>query len=156
MRSFRQSHKLVILFVCLSVPNFFLAMCILICLQPSYSIILALWGRYHVFLRHLYGQSSQAVVKQSSWSCREAFSVLFCMRVYVKVAFCQKVPCVFQISKSLKRIFRKTLLSLKCKFPTNNSKLFLAENFNFKLRIVFWNFFWRFEKRITLSEKSHL
>ena len=31
----------------------------------------------------------------------------------------------------------------------------MAGNLNFKLRIVFWNiFFWRFEKRITLSKKK--
>ena len=33
--------------------------------------------------------------------------------------------------------------------------MLLAGNLNFKLRIVFWNiFFWRFEKRIALSEKK--
>ena len=61
----------------------------------------------------------------------------------------------FQISKSKKKLFQKTILSLKFKFPANNSKVFLAGNLNFKFRIVFWNiFFWRFEKRITLSEKT--
>ena len=35
--------------------------------------------------------------------------------------------------------------------------MLLARNLNFKLRIVFWKFpFWRFEKHIALSEKSHL
>ena len=54
-----------------------------------------------------------------------------------------------------KKIFQKTILNLKFKFPTNNSKVFLEGNLNFKLRIVFWNiFFWRFEKRISLSEKK--
>ena len=61
-----------------------------------------------------------------------------------------------QISK--KKIFQKTILSLKFKFPANNSKVFLAGNLNFKFRIVFWNIFfleiWRFKKRIALSEKK--
>ena len=44
----------------------------------------------------------------------------------------------FQISKSeKKKIFQKTILSLKFKFPANNSKVLLAGNINFKLRIVF-------------------
>ena len=65
----------------------------------------------------------------------------------------------FQISKSReKKIFQKTILSLKFKFLANNSKVLLAEKLNFKLRIVFWNisFFeiWRSEKRIALSEKK--
>ena len=47
-------------------------------------------------------------------------------------------------------------MGLKFKFTTNNSKVFLAGNLNFKFRIVFWNLFLeilRFEKRIALSEK---
>ena len=48
-----------------------------------------------------------------------------------------------QISKI--RIFQKTILTLKFKFPSNYSILLLAVNLNFKFRIVFWNiFFWRF------------
>ena len=53
------------------------------------------------------------------------------------------------------KIFQKTILSLKFKFPANYSILLLAGNLNFKFRIVFWNiFFWRFKKRIVLSEKK--
>ena len=49
-----------------------------------------------------------------------------------------------QISK--KKLFQKTILSLKFKFPANYSILLLAGNLNFKLRIVFWNiFFWDLE-----------
>ena len=52
-----------------------------------------------------------------------------------------------QISK--KKIFQKTILNLKFKFPANNS---------IKLRIVFWNiFFLRFgdlKNRIAFSEKK--
>ena len=52
-------------------------------------------------------------------------------------------------------VFQKAILSLKFKFPANNSKVFLAGNLNFELRIVFWNmFFWRFEKLIANSEKN--
>ena len=75
----------------------------------------------------------------------------------LKVAFFQKVQCVFQISKSPKKIFQITILSLKFKFPANNSKVLLARNLNFKFRIVFRNIFleiWRFGKRIALSEKK--
>ena len=59
----------------------------------------------------------------------------------LKVAFFQKVRFVFQISKSSKKIFQKTILNLKFKFPANNTLLLLAGNLNFKLRIVFWNIF---------------
>ena len=72
-----------------------------------------------------------------------------------KVAFFQKVRCVFQISKSPKKIFQKTILNLKFKFPAKNTLLLLAGNLNFKLRIVFWNiFFGDLKKRIALSEKK--
>ena len=40
-----------------------------------------------------------------------------------------------------KKIFQKTILDLKFKFPSNNSKVLLARNSNFKFRIVFWNIF---------------
>ena len=40
----------------------------------------------------------------------------------LKVAFFQKVRCVFQIYKSTKQLFLITNLNLKFKFPTNNSK----------------------------------
>ena len=36
----------------------------------------------------------------------------------------------FQISKSQKKILQKTILSLKFKFPANNSKVLLAGNLN--------------------------
>ena len=72
--------------------------------------------------------------------------------------FFQKMRFVFQISK--KSIFQKNILSLKFKFPVNNSILQLAGNLNLKLWIVFWNIFileiWRFEKRIAFSEKKPL
>ena len=52
-------------------------------------------------------------------------------------------------SPKLKKKFQKTILSLKFKFPANNTLLLLTGNLNFKFRIVFWNiFFWRFEKHI--------
>ena len=60
------------------------------------------------------------------------------------MAFFQKVRlCVFQISKSQKNIFQKTILNLKFKFQAQDS--FLE------------HFFWRFgdlKKRIALSEKK--
>ena len=72
---------------------------------------------------------------------------------FLKVTFFQKVRCVFQISKFQKKIFRKTILSLKFEFVVY--VLFLAGNLNFKLRIVFRNTYvfleiLRFEKRIKL------
>ena len=74
----------------------------------------------------------------------------------LKVAFFQKVRCVFQISKSQKKIFQKTILSLKFKFPANYSILLLTGNLNFKLRIVFGIFFFEILrcKHIALSEKK--
>ena len=58
------------------------------------------------------------------------------------------------------QIFQKTILSLKFEFPANNSKVLLAGNLNFKLRIAFWNIFfeiWRSEKISShFLKKSHL
>ena len=73
---------------------------------------------------------------------------------YYRWLFFRKCDVFF---KSPKKIFQKTSLNLKSKFPANNSKVLLAGNLNFKLRIDFWNFFfeiWRSEKRIALSEKK--
>ena len=39
-----------------------------------------------------------------------------------KVAFFQKVRFIFFISKYQKKIFQEAILSLKFKFPANNSK----------------------------------
>ena len=79
--------------------------------------------------------------------------------VCLKVAFFQKVRFVFQISKSSKKIFKKTILTVKFKFPTNIILLLLAGNLNFKFRIAFWNIFIleisRFKKHIALSEKKN-
>ena len=49
-------------------------------------------------------------------------------------------------------VFQKTILNLKFKIPAHNSTMLKVGILSFKFRIVFW----RFEKRITLSEKSHL
>ena len=53
---------------------------------------------------------------------------------------------IFQISKFPKKnVPKKTILSLKFKFPAKNILLLFAGNLNFKLRIVFGNIhFWRF------------
>ena len=63
------------------------------------------------------------------------------------MAFFQKVGWNFFRSPNLKEKYsKKTILSLKFKFPVNNSKVLLVGNLNFKLRIVFWNiFFWDLE-----------
>ena len=61
--------------------------------------------------------------------------------VSIKVPFFQKVQFVFQISKSQDKIFQKTILSLKFKFPANNPLLSMTGNLKFKLRIVFLNIF---------------
>ena len=55
--------------------------------------------------------------------------------------FSESAMKFFQIFKSQKKYSKKTILSLKFKFPANNSKVLLAGNLNFKLRIVFWNIF---------------
>ena len=44
---------------------------------------------------------------------------------------------VIRFSNLQKKIFQKTILNLKFKFPANNTKLLLAGNLIFKLRIVF-------------------
>ena len=60
--------------------------------------------------------------------------------------FSKSAMCFLDLQIS-KKIFQKTILSLKFKFPANNSKLLLAGNLNFRLRIVYWNifFFWDLE-----------
>ena len=72
--------------------------------------------------------------------------------IVLKGGFFSERAIPFQISKI--KIFQKTILSLKFKFPANYSILILAGNLNFKFRIVFWNifFFWRFGD---LKNKSH-
>ena len=56
-----------------------------------------------------------------------------------------------QISK--KKIFQKTILNLKFKFPAYITLLLLARKLDFKPRIVFWNmFFGRFGD---LKNESH-
>ena len=64
------------------------------------------------------------------------------LKLSLKVAFFQKVRFVFQISKSpKKKLFQKTFLDLKFKFPANFSILFFLK-------------IWRFEKQIALSERK--
>ena len=61
--------------------------------------------------------------------------------------FSESAMKFFQISKSQRKIFQKAILSLKFKFPTYNSKELLAGNLNYKLRLVFleYFFFWDLE-----------
>ena len=60
--------------------------------------------------------------------------------------FSESAMCFSNLQISKKKYSKKTILNLKFKFPTNNSKVLLAGNLNFKLRIVFWNiFFWDLE-----------
>ena len=64
------------------------------------------------------------------------------MSTALKVGFfSESAMKFFQISKSQKNIFQKTILSLKFKFTSKNCKVLLAGNLKFKLRIVFWNIF---------------
>ena len=76
------------------------------------------------------------------------------------VFFFRKCDLFFTSPNLKKKIFQKAILSLKFKFPANNSKVLLAGNLNFKLRIVFWNiFFLRFGDLKNTShflKKSHL
>ena len=77
-----------------------------------------------------------------------------------KGVFFQKVRFIFQISKSQKKKIQKTILSLKFKFPANNTLLLLAGNFDFKFKIVFLEFFFgRFgglKNESYFLKKSHL
>ena len=59
----------------------------------------------------------------------------------LQVAFFQKVLLVFQISKSPKKKFQKTILNLKFKIPDQNNIILWARILNFKFMIVFWNIF---------------
>ena len=69
--------------------------------------------------------------------------------------FSRKCVSFFSSPNLKKKIFQKAILSLKFKFPTNNGKVLLARNLNFKLRIVFWNiFFLRFGDLKYIFEKK--
>ena len=57
-----------------------------------------------------------------------------------------------QISK--KKKFQKAILSLKFKFPANNSKQQIQISSSGKYFGIFFLEIWRFEKRIALSEKK--
>ena len=71
----------------------------------------------------------------------------------LKVAFFRKCDVFFKSPNLQKKIFQKTILSLKFKIPAHNIIPFLGGNLNFKFRIVFWNiFFWRFGD---LKNESH-
>ena len=60
--------------------------------------------------------------------------------------FSESVICFSNLQK---KIFQKTILNLKFKFPANNSKVKFQGQDSF-----LEYFFWRFEKRIALSEKK--
>ena len=76
------------------------------------------------------------------------FYHLYCIvmsHIVSKGVFFSESAMYFFDLKIKKKIFQKTILSLKFKFPANNTLLLLAGNLIFKLRIVFWNsFFLRF------------
>ena len=94
----------------------------------------------------------------SLWNPVALHTLQFCLWLFPMVAkggfFSESAIRFSNLPISKIRIFHKTILSLKFKFPVNYSVLLLAGNLNFKFRIIFWNiFFWRFEKHIALSEK---
>ena len=79
------------------------------------------------------------------------------MKTFIKGGFFSERAIRFsnlQISKI--RIFQKTILSLKFKFPANYSILLLAGNLNFKFRIVFLEYFYfgDLKNEFALSEKK--
>ena len=77
--------------------------------------------------------------------------VLKMIKYVLKVAFFQKVWWNFFRSPNLKK--KKYSKKLSWAWNLNNSKVLLAGNLNFKLRIVFWNiYFLRFGD---LKNESH-
>ena len=72
--------------------------------------------------------------------------------------FSESAICFSDLQISKKKIFQKTILSLKFKFPTNNTLLLLVEKFKFQVQDSFLEYIfseiWRFEKHIALSEKK--
>ena len=79
--------------------------------------------------------------------CFSTFKICFSFQINnFKGGFLsESAMCFSNLQFSRKKIFQKTILSLKFKFPAKNTLLLLAGNSNFKLRIVFWNiFFWKF------------
>ena len=75
----------------------------------------------------------------------------------LKVAFFQKVQNVFQVSKSpKKKIFQKTILNLKFKFPANNSTYtVIGGNFKFQAQDSFLEYFY-FGNELHFLKKCHL
>ena len=55
--------------------------------------------------------------------------------------FSESAICFSNLQISKKKYSKKNILNLKFKFPANNSKVLMAENLNFKLRIAFAIFF---------------
>ena len=53
----------------------------------------------------------------------------------IKVAFFRECDSFFKSPNFQKKYSKKTILSLKSKFPGNNSKVFLVGNLNFKFRV---------------------
>ena len=99
-----------------------------------------------IFIQVIQTQKQKSSENYSSFCLEEQLGD-FCASLHVgmlKVAFFQKVWFVFlnpQISK--KKIFQKTILSLKFKFQVQDSFL----------KYIFLEI-WRFEKHIALSEKK--
>ena len=93
-----------------------------------------------------FGPDLKVKKMSKEWILVEVERLIECKSSYLlKVAFFQKVRCVFQKFQISKKIYSK--------------KLSLTWNLNFKLRIVFWNIFfeiWRSEKNsLHFLKKSH-
>ena len=95
--------------------------------------------------------------KQLSYQNWEASVVsLMFFETLLKVAFFQKVRFVFQISKSWKKIFQKTILNLKFKIPAHISQDYAMDrNFKFQVQDSFYIFLEIWKTNHTFW-KSHL
>ena len=102
-------------------------------------------------------------VSVGPWNRRKEVTRMFNRFVWIAICnYCQSTKGGFFSESAIrffkspnlrKNIFQKSILSLKFKFPPNDTLLLLAGNLNFKFKIVFWNiYFWRFGD----LKKSHL
>ena len=127
--------------------------------------VLLLWirtldGPWYSEVAFHFGQAHHMFSRFLNLRIYEFFSRNCLCFVFLKVAFFRKFDSFFKSPNLQEKIFQKTTLNLKFKFPDKNTLLLLVGNLDFKLRIVFWNiFFWRFgdlKNESHFLKKSHL
>jgi hypothetical protein len=85
--------------------------------------------------------SSHSIMLCSCLQQLQYLLYVICTLKLLKVAFFRECNLFFRSPNLKKKVFQKTILSLKFKFSANNSKALMAGNLNIKLRIVFSEYF---------------